>query len=268
MNVPALIVGLYPPGVRQRWGSEMAREVAASGPRSWPDTAAGAVRLWAHPGDWPETSSGQTRRVLAVTLFAVMTAAALLLRAAGSSAFLTEDPGHPAASAWLMLTLVGAMLSAPLPPPGWDALRRLAAVSVRSLAAPVLALLALYTVAHSGLVDHPVRAVRLLLPCYYWGTLCFTGTCLCALMARISRVAIMPGIRRLRSALLLIGAGFALAAGQSLAATMQTALNAGPLALSCALAALAAAAITIGHDLRATKPPEPHASNLPKCSKR
>jgi hypothetical protein len=257
MNVPAIIVGLYPPGVRQRWGSEMAREVSACGPRSWPDTAAGAVRLWAHPGDWPETFSGQTRRVLAVALFAVMTVAALLLRAAGSSAFLTEDPGHPAASAWLMLTLAGAILSAPLPPPGWGALRRLATMTVRSLAAPALALLALYLAAHSGLVNHPAGAVRLLLLCYYWGTLGFTATCLCALMARISRVAIMPGIRRLRSAMLLTGAGFALAAGQSLTATLQATLNAGPLALSCALAALAAAAITIGHDLRATKPLEP-----------
>ena len=96
MNVPTLIVSLYPPGVRQRWGTEMAREVAASGPRSWPDTVIGAVRLWTHPGDWPETASGQTRRVLAAALFAEAAVAALLLRAAGPPRFLVVGPGHRA----------------------------------------------------------------------------------------------------------------------------------------------------------------------------
>ena len=46
MNVPALIVGLYPPAIRQRWGTEITQEVAHSGLRSWPDAVIGAARLW------------------------------------------------------------------------------------------------------------------------------------------------------------------------------------------------------------------------------
>ena len=228
----------------------MTQEVALSGPRSWLDTAIGAARLWMHPSDWPETVTGQTRRVLAVALFAVITVAALLLRAAEPSATLTADPSHPATSAWLAPILAGAALAAPFPPLRWGVLGRLAAVIVRTLAAPVLAILAMYLTAHSGLVDHPTGIVPILLLGYYWTTLSFTGLCLCTLMARIGRIAIMPSTRRLRPALLLIGAGLALAACQNLAATLQTTLHVGAFALSCGLAVFATAAIITGHDLR------------------
>lgn len=253
MNVPALIVSLYPPGVRQRWGTEMAREVAASGPRSWPDTAIGAVRLWTHPGDWPETASGQTRRVLAAALFAEAAVAALLLRAAGPPRFLAAGPGHPVANAWLLLVLAGAALAAPLPPLRPGALRRLTAVTARTLTAPALALLALYLTARSGLVDHPARPVHFLLLGYYWATLAYAGLRACALVSRIGPIAIMPGARRLRPALFLIGAGFTIAAGQGLASAVHPAVHAGTLALSCALAILAAATVTAGHDLHPAK---------------
>jgi hypothetical protein len=256
MNVPALIAGLYPPGVRQRWGTEMAREVAACGPRSWPDTVIGAVRLWTHPSDWPETASGQTQRVLAAALFAEMAVAALLLRAAGPPRFLAADPGHyPTASAWLVLVLVGAALAAPLPPLRPGALRRLAALTARTLAAPALALLALYLTARSGLADHPSRPVHFLLLGCYWTTLSYAGLRACTLVSRISRIAIMPGVRRLRPALFFIGAGFAIAAGQELASAVRPTVHAGTFALSCALATLAAAAVTVGHDLHAAKTP-------------
>lgn len=250
MNVPALIVGLYPPAIRQRWGSEMTREVATSGPRSWLDTVIGAARLWMHPSDWPETMTGQTRRVLAVALFAVAAVAALLLRADGRpSASLPADLTHPATSAWLAAILAGVALAVPLPPLRWRALGRLAAATVRTLAVPVLALLAMYLAAHSGLIGHPTGTVHILLLGYYWTTLGSTGLCLCALMARIGRIAIMPSTRRLCLALLLIGAGLALAACQNLAATRLTPLHAGTLAVSCGLAVLATAVIVTGQDL-------------------
>ena len=254
MNVPTLIVSLYPPGVRQRWGTEMVREVAASGPGSWPDTVIGAVRLWTHPGDWPETASGQTRRVLAAALFAEAAVAALLLRAAGPPRFLVAGPGHyPVASAWLLLVLAGAALAAPLPPLRPGALWRLAAVTARTLATPALALLALYLTARSGLVDHPARPVHFLLLGCYWATLAYVGLRACALVSRIGPIAIMPGAGRLRPALYLIGAGFAIAAGQGLASAVHPTVHAGTLALSCALATLAAAAVTAAHDLDSAK---------------
>jgi hypothetical protein len=265
VNVPALIVGLYPPAIRQRWGNEMTREVATSGPRSWLDTVIGAARLWMHPSDWPETMTGQTRRVLAVALFAVATVAALLLRADGQpSASLPADLTHPAASAWLAVTLAGVALAAPFPPLRWGALGRLVAATVRTLAVPVLALLAMYLAAHSGLIGQPTGMVHVLLLGYYWTTLGSTGLCLCALMARIGRIAIMPSTRRLCLALLLIGAGLALAACQSLAATPLTTLHAGTLAVSCGLAVLATAVIVTGQDLLRAhhQPPEPHPGSL------
>jgi hypothetical protein len=85
MSAATLLSGLYPPAVREQWGADISREVSASGIRSWPDTIAGAARLWLHPGDWPETFTGQTRRVLTVMLFAITAATALLLRTVAPS---------------------------------------------------------------------------------------------------------------------------------------------------------------------------------------
>ncbi|WP_210717034.1 hypothetical protein [Amycolatopsis acididurans] len=149
MNVPALLPRLYPPGIRERWGSEIVREARLAGPRAWFDTAAGAAKLWLHPSDWPETASGQTTRVLATTFVAVTTAAALLVRAAGSDV-LTASVDRPATSAWLAPILAGVALAAPLPPPHWAALGRLAAAAARTLIAPGLAFGILFLIAHSG----------------------------------------------------------------------------------------------------------------------
>lgn len=249
MNVHALMVGLYPPAIRQRWGTEIAREVADSGPHAWLDTAVGAVRLWGHPSDWPETITGQTRRVLAVELVAVTTTAGLLLRAAGQ-AVLTADRGHPAASAWIAPIVLGVLVAAPIPQPRLCALGRLTVVTARTLIAPVVALLAMYVMANSGLIDHPTGAVHVLLLGYYWTTLSLIGLQLCKLMVRIGRIASMPSIRRLRLALLLIGTGIALAALQSLAVILQASLQPGALVLSGGLAALAAVVLISGLDLR------------------
>jgi hypothetical protein len=247
MRVSVLMAGLYPPAVRDRWGAEISRQVAETGIRSWPDAVTGAARLWIHPSDWPETLTGQTRRVLAVALFAVLSAAVLLLRATAPSAMLTADVGHPVTSAWLVPILLGIGLATPLPRLGM--LQRLTVTAVRTLAGPALAVLALYATARSGLVEHPTGAARVALIAGYWATLGFTALRLCTLVARVARTAAMPGTRRLCAALLLLGAGLALATSQSLLAVAQTAPRAGSIAVTFALGVLAVVTVSAGHDL-------------------
>ena len=208
MNVPALLVGLYPPAIRQRWGREIARDVRLAGPRSWLDTAMGATRLWVHPSDWPETSTGQTRRVLAAALVTVLAIAGLWVRTAGLSTRLD----HPLTSAWVVPILAGLALALPLPPLRLADFGRLAATVARTLVAPVLVLIALYLTAHSGL-----KAPHILLLAYYWASIGFVSVRLCVLMVRVGRIAVVPGTRRLRAALLCGGTGLAMGAVQNLA---------------------------------------------------
>ncbi len=252
MNIPALLVRLYPPAIRRRWGAEIAREAQLAGPRSWFDTVVGATKLWLHPSDWPETTIGQTRRVVATALVAVITTAALLLRAAGPAS-LTATVDHPATSAWLAPVLVGLTLATPLPPLHLAAFGRLTVTAARILIAPVLALAVLFLIAHSGLIDRPTGVVHLLLLGYYWATLGFAGICLCLLMVRVSRIAVMPSTRRLHLGLLFIGTGLTLAAVQTLT-TLRPTVHVGTMVLSCGLAAHAAALLIVGLDLRRIPP--------------
>lgn len=244
MNVPALLVRLYPPAIRDRWGPEIVSEAHRAGPRAWFDTAAGATKLWLRPSAWPETAAGQTGRVVATAAVAAATTAALLFRAVAPP--LTADAGHPITSAWLVPIAAGLALATPLPPLSRTAFGRLARTAARTLAPAVCAVLALFLVARSGLAEHPTGPVRVLLLGYYWATLGFAGMSLCRLVARAGRIAIVPGTRRLRHALLLIGAGLGIAAGQAL----TTSLQAGPVVLGCGLAGLAALVLTAGLDLR------------------
>ncbi|MER6568669.1 hypothetical protein ABT288_21430 [Streptomyces sp. NPDC001093] len=250
MTAATLLTRLYPPAVRERWGEDIRHEVSASGIRSWPDTLAGAARLWLHPGDWPETSSGQTRRVLTVALFALTAATGLLLRSAEPSTTLTADIRHPADSLWLAPLLLGIALAAPLPPMHGAALRGLTAVVVRTLAAPTAAVVALCLTAWSGRAEHLTGFAEAAAVTSYWLTLGFVALRLCVLVARISRTATLPTTRRLSAALLCIGTGLTLAASQNLLAAARTAVSPGSLAESTALGLLAAMAISTGHDLR------------------
>lgn len=236
MNAATVLTRLYPPAVRERWGAELSHEVSTAGMRSWPDTVVGAGRLWLHPSDWPETTPGQTRRVVAVALFTVTAVTALLLRATGPVPELTADAAH---SLWLALILLGVALGTPIPALRWPAWRRLTGDAVRLLAAPGAALLAMFLVANSGLVDHPTVPVNVALVVWYWATLTFTAVRLCTLVAR---VATMPTRARLRRALFLTGAGLALAAAQS--------AFAGSVAPTLALALLGAATIQVAQDLQ------------------
>jgi hypothetical protein len=247
--VPVILAALYPPPIREHWGDDLVADVTAGGPGTWADTVAGAFRLWIHPTVWPESTAGQTRRVLLVELTVAVVLTALLLRAAGqpSPAF-GLDPARPAASAWLFITLAGLAAAIPLPPPQWRQLRRLAAVSLQAMIAPVIALGAMWLLAQSGLVArHPGAVTEVLLRCYYWAVLAFGGLRLCALAGRASRLAVLPGTRRLATAALLVGLGLTLAAAQNLASRPHLAL--GTAVLSAGLGAIGLATLATGHDL-------------------
>ncbi|MCP2339328.1 hypothetical protein [Actinomadura rupiterrae] len=250
MNAAALIVGLYPPAVRDRWGPGIRDELDAAGLRSWPDAIIGAVRLWLRPSTWPETSTGQTRRVAAVALFAVTSATMLMLRAVEPSPALTADTRHIATSLWLIPTLLGIALAAPLPPLRWSALRRLTAVAIRALAGPAAALAAMVLLANSGVLKQTSGLTDVLLVSYYWGTLAFGAVAACVLVGRVAGAAVLPSRRRLGTALVLLGTGLASAALQNAMACVKSGSVTPSFAATIALALLAAATITAGQDLR------------------
>lgn len=183
--------------------------------------------------------------MLAAALVAVTMTAGMLLRAAGPTP-LTANVSHPVTSAWAAPILLGLALATPLPPLRWAAFARLTVEAARTLVAPALAVLALYLIAHSGLIDHTTGGVRLLLLGDNWATLGFVCVRLCLVVVRIGQIAIIPGTRRLRLALLFAGTGLAFGAAQILA----SALRAGTVTLSCGLAALAVPLLVAGLDLR------------------
>jgi hypothetical protein len=251
MIAPALLVALYPPPIRDRWGNDLARDIAADGPRSWLNAAFGAARLWAHPSDWPESADGQTRRILTAEVAALASIIALLLRAMGRpSTVFTADLAHPATSAWLAAILAGLVLAVPLPPLRRLPLWRTTGLCLRTLAAPAAALFAMYVLAHSGLIVHPAGAISGLLRICYWTTLAFAGFRVCALAGRVGRVAVLPSALRLRVAVLFIGIGLGLAAVQNLASGLHREHNASMVALSVGLATIAAIALATAYDLR------------------
>ncbi|BCJ39109.1 hypothetical protein Athai_66120 [Actinocatenispora thailandica] len=250
MSAATLLTRLYPPAVQERWGADISHEVSTAGIRSWPDTLVGAVRLWLHPSDWGETRAGQTRRVLTVTLFAVVAATVLTLRTAAPSTAWTADPSRPATSLWLVPLLIGIALGSPLPRFRPASLRYLAAVAVRTLAAPAVAVAALLALAWSGVAGHVTGPAAGVLVGYYWGTLAFVALRCCTLVARISGATALPSTRRLSVALLFFGLGLTLAAGQSLLVEARSGVHPSTIAVAVVLAVLAAGTLTAGHDLR------------------
>jgi hypothetical protein len=253
MSPVTLLVWLYPPAVRERWGADISLEVSAAGLHSWPDTITGAVRIWLQPSIWPESFVGQTRRVLTVAAFTFAAVTGLLLRSMAPSGALTADIHHPATSLWLGPLLLGICLAAPLPSPRAEALHRVVSVAVRTLVAPAVAVLAMVLTAWSGVADHPAGPVRAALILYYWLTLGFVAFRLRTVVARTACTAdttIVPTMRRLRAALLLMGSGLALAASQSLVALARAELHPDSLAPTLALALLAVTAIGTAQDLR------------------
>lgn len=248
MNVPRLIVTLYPPAVRERWGRAMRHDIAQAGPRSWPNTATEAAKLWLHPSDWPERPAGQTHRVVAVALLAVTIAGGLLVRATAQPAeALDAGIGHPVALIWLALIAVSLLLAAPLPELRPAIILQLARAAARTLTAPALIVFAMWLTANSGVLDHPAAPVSDALAAWYWATLAFAGLRLCTLAARVVRLGRPPSTRRLQLALALIGAGLTTGACQSATAAATTPAS---LAAAGGLAALAAATLTAAIDIR------------------
>lgn len=215
----------------------MACEVSESGPRSWADTVVGAVRLWLHPRDWPEQVAGHTCAVLTCALAAVTAAAALLVRAAEPSNYLTADPGRPATSVWLVPVAVGVLLAAPRPPINVRSMRRIAAMTSRELAIPACLMAVMWAVANSGAASGTSAALQVGFVAYYWSTLAFCAFRLCRLIARIVGISRPPSRRRMYAALALLGSGFALAAVQS---QLGTAHGIGSVAIGVGLAVLSA----------------------------
>lgn len=250
MNAATFLTGLYPPSIRERWGEDIRREVSTSGMRSWPDTVAGAARLWLNPSDWPETFAGQTRAVLTVTLFAIIAVTGLLLRAVAASTTLTPDVRHPMASLWLAPLLLGLVLAAPIPALRPAMLRRLAIVAVGTLTPPAVAVVAMVLTAWHGVADQPTGVAAAALVLYYWLTLGFVAFRLCIFVARVGPVTILPTKRRLRVALLNVGVGLTLAASQSLIALVRTGPHLGSVAPTVVLGLLSGTAISVAFDLR------------------
>jgi hypothetical protein len=144
--------------------------------------------------------------------------------------------------------LAGLMAGVPLPPLRWRELRRMAAVGVRTTAAPAGALAMMWLLAQSGLIDrHPGALVEILLRCYYWAVLGFGGCGLCTLAGRVAQLAIPPSARRLAANAMLVSMGLTIAAVQNLASRPHLAL--GTAVLSAGLAAIGVAALATGHDL-------------------
>ncbi|MBY8882135.1 hypothetical protein [Actinacidiphila acidipaludis] len=250
MTPAGLLTRLYPPAVREQWGDELTREISASGVRCWPDTVAGAVRLWLHPSDWPGSRTERARHDLTVALAGVVASTALLLRSVAPSATMTADIRHPVTSLWLAPLLLGVLLAAPLPPLRSASLVRLARTAVRTLAAPAAVGAALVVTAWSGVARNVTGYPDAALVLAYWLTLGFAALRMCTLVARAGGATTPPTPRRLRAAFLLTGTGLAFGAGQRLLPAATTGLHPGALAQGLALALLAATTVSAGHDLR------------------
>lgn len=128
-------------------------------------------------------------------------------------------------------------LFGPLPPPRGEALalRRLAGAAVRTLAAPTAAGRGMCLMAWSGVAA---------------GVTGFGAYRVCVLVVVTARTAVLPSARRPASALLCVGGGLALAAGQDLVTGVRAAPGPGSLSQALALGLPAAAALSTGRDLR------------------
>lgn len=237
MNVPAVLAGLYPPAVRRKWGADIAEEARSAGPRTWFDTALGAAKLWLRPSDWPDPVPSRTSRVLLTAFAGVLTVSVLLVRAFGPLPW-----SGPVAGLWLGPLVAGVVLSVPRPVFDRKVLSRMVTAGGPALVRAVLAMAVLVLLAHSGITD---RAPGALLIAYYWLTLGFCGFQLCLLVDRLGWLVVVPGLRRLRLALLCGGTGLALAAAQA---------SFGAPAPACGLAVLAAVVLGVGRDLRRALP--------------
>lgn len=252
MTAARVLVALYPPPVRDRWGNDLAAHVTRAGSRSWVNTVTGAVDLWLHPGTWPAISAGQVRRITSTLTFALAVPAALVTRGFGA-AQLAPTGHHPVQTAWLLLIATGVALATPLPLLRPAALARLLGLTTRTMTLPALAMLTLFAVAHSGWVEHPAGPARVVLVVGYWATLTLGGVRVCNVIANLrGDIAHAPSISRLQVGLALIGCGLTVGAWSTLESMITSRTFTASSSLVCiAFVALAALAATNARDLHA-----------------
>jgi hypothetical protein len=152
MTASRLLLRLYPPAFRERWGEDLCAEADRAGWRYWPNLVTGALDLWLHPAIWPTAWPAQRNSRTAALAILVTTACWLV-------AHLTTEPGARAYAIALdacsLVLAAGLALLTPLP--RVRALDRLLVRSVRLLTVPVLlgaaAVLTVHVVPHlAGLV--------------------------------------------------------------------------------------------------------------------
>lgn len=250
MTAARVLVALYPPLVRDRWGNDMLAHVTRAGSGCWVNTVTGAVDLWLHPGTWPADSAGQVRRIASTLTFALAVTAALVIRGFGTSQ-LAPTGHHPVQTAWLLLIATGVALAMPLPLLRPAALARLLTVTARTLTLPVIAMLTLFAVAHSGWVEHPAGPVRAVLVVGYWATLTLGGVRVCNVIANLrGDIAHAPSMRRLQVGLALIGCVLAVGAWSTLESMIASrTFNASSSLVCIAFVVLAALAAQNARDL-------------------
>ncbi|WBP85504.1 hypothetical protein [Kitasatospora cathayae] len=153
---PVDLSRLYPAPMRERWGEELAeelaREVRASGWRAWPGLLAAIADLWLHPAVWPAEHRAERRDRAAVLAVAVALATGFVgTLAAEQGARQTAAPGGAwAAPLDQVLLLAGLALVTPLPRRDLAALRALLATAAHRLTAPALAGAGLVALVHSA----------------------------------------------------------------------------------------------------------------------
>jgi hypothetical protein len=163
MTVAQWLVRLYPRAFRDRWGADLAAEVRASGPRSWPNLLAGAADVWLHPAVWPARSVAQRQTRVA--------AMAVIVTGIGwFAAHLTveDTPDLPRVlDLCAVAVLAGLVLVAPWPAPA--TLMAIGRRLLRRLAGPAVLGFAVIVVVHGtdGSFAPPVRLA--LLGCW-WGS--------------------------------------------------------------------------------------------------
>jgi hypothetical protein len=123
------------------------------------------------------------------------------------------------------------------------------AATARTMLLPAVAVVAMVALANSGAVEHPAGAAGTALIVYYWSTLAFAALRACTLIARVLHVCVVPTTRRLRGALLLVGAGAALASGQSAVLAYHGVADVGACCSTAALGLIAGLVLHTRQDL-------------------
>jgi len=197
------LANAYPPPVRERWGDELAAEIAGGGPWAWPDAVLGAVRLWLRPGQWPARTGGQLRRAVVVLAFLAVAVAALSAR--GLAPWLGVPGGDRSQLPWLATVSLGVLVLAPLP-------RRPVRSFLRAVLVPFVpgGLLLAAMLALARVPVTATGAVRVLLLTGYWTALVAMAAAPVAAVCRLDpATTVIPGRRRAEAGLVAIALGLA-----------------------------------------------------------